>query len=180
MTGEWPFRMGRSRFSCLALAAALALSGCSYSNRALDRATGTTPATNDAAPAPATIPVAPSKAESRPEPTVAPNRASAVAAKDRPLVVIRFNRPNVDYRRPLYNAVSRALRRKPSATFTIEAVAPDAGTAAQIARHTDTSRRDAENVLRSLNGMGLPPDRISLSATMSRDVRSNEVRIYVH
>jgi hypothetical protein len=33
--------------------------------------------------------------------------------------------------------------------------------------------------MRSLTGMGLPADRISLSATTSPDIRSNEVRLYV-
>jgi len=97
----------------------------------------------------------------------------------RPLVVIRFDQPNVDYEQPLYTAVSRALERKPSATFTIQAVAPNAGTAAQVAVNNNTSRQNAENVLRSLTNMGLPADRVSLSAMMSPDIQSNEVRIFV-
>jgi len=34
-------------------------------------------------------------------------------------------------------------------------------------------------VLRSLSDMGLPADRVSLSATTSTSVQSNEVQIYV-
>jgi hypothetical protein len=112
----------------------------------------------------------------------APSRSAAQAApsgSDRPLVVIRFDQPNVDYEQPLYTAVSRALERKPSATFTIQAVAPNAGSAAQVAVNTNTSRQNAENVLRSLTNMGLPADRVSLAATMSPDIQSNEVRIFV-
>jgi len=114
-------------------------------------------------------------------PSAAPSRSSAAApaSGDRPLVVIRFDQPNVDYEQPLYTAVSRALERKPSATFTIQAVAPNAGSAADVALNTNASRQNAENVLRSLTNMGLPSDRVSLSATMSPDVQSNEVRIYV-
>jgi hypothetical protein len=113
-----------------------------------------------------------------------PSRATApasapTAADSRPLVVIRFDQPDVAYEQPLYTAVSRALERKPGATFTIMAVAPNAGSAAQVAVNTNASRQNAENVLRSLTNMGLPADRVSLSATMSPDIQSNEVRVFV-
>jgi hypothetical protein len=111
-----------------------------------------------------------------------PSRAAApasAAADTRPLVVIRFDQPDVAYEQPLYTAVSRALERKPSATFTVQAVAPNAGSAAQVAVNTNASRQNAENVLRSLTNMGLPADRVSLSATMSPDIQSNEVRVFV-
>jgi hypothetical protein len=128
-----------------------------------------------AAAAPARAPAPPRAAA----PSSAPSRSAAPGADERPLVVIRFDQPNVDYEQPLYTAVSRALERKPSATFTIQAVAPNAGSAAQVAVNTNSSRQNAENVLRSLTNMGLPADRVSLSATMSPDIQSNEVRIYV-
>ena len=56
---------------------------------------------------------------------------------------------------------------------------PNAGTAAAVAVNTNASRQNAENVLRSLTNMGLPADRVSLAATMSPDIQSNEVRIFV-
>lgn len=113
-------------------------------------------------------------------PAAPPSRAAApAAADDRPLVVIRFDQADVAYEQPLYTAVSRALERKPNATFTIMAVAPNAGTPGQVAVNTNASRQNAENVLRSLTNMGLPADRVSLSATMSPDIQSNEVRIFV-
>lgn len=96
-----------------------------------------------------------------------------------PLVVIRFDRPNVSYEEALYTAVSRALERKPSATFELVAVAPSAGTAAQVAVNSNASKHNAEDVMRSLTNMGLPADRVTLSATTSAEVQSNEVRIYV-
>lgn len=129
--------------------------------------------TGPAAPAPAPRPRAAAPAPSR------SSAAPAPSTSGQPLVVIRFDQPNVDYEQPLYTAVSRALERKPSATFTIQAVAPNAGSAADVAVNTNASRQNAENVLRSLTNMGLPADRVSLSATMSPDVQSNEVRIFV-
>ncbi len=119
----------------------------------------------------ASAPASPRRAQSAPRPVA--------AVGNRPLVVIRFDRPNVSYEEALYTAISRALERKPSATFELVAVAPSAGTAAQVAVNSNTSKHNAEDVMRSLTNMGLPADRVTLSATTSNDVRSNEVRIYV-
>ncbi len=97
----------------------------------------------------------------------------------RPLVVIRFDRPNVEYEQALYTAVSRALERRPSATFDLVAVAPNTGNAAQVTVAASTSKRNAESVLRSLSDMGLPLDRVRLSAMTSGRASTNEVHIYV-
>ena len=143
------------------------LYGPSLANRNFTNTPASAPAARPA-PAPRAAAPAPSRA------TTAP-----VDGDSRPLVVIRFDQANVDYEQPLYTAVSRALERKPSATFTIQAVAPNAGSAADVAVNTNASRQNAENVLRSLTNMGLPADRVSLSATMSPDISSNEVRVFV-
>jgi hypothetical protein len=109
-----------------------------------------------------------------------PQRSAAAPVGDRrPLVIIRFDRPNVAYEQALQNAVKRALERRPDATFDLVAVSPNAGTPAQVALHTDASKRNAASVVRSLTNMGLAADRISLSATTSTSVQSNEVQIYV-
>jgi hypothetical protein len=97
----------------------------------------------------------------------------------RPLVVIRFDRPNVEYEQALYTAVSRALERLPSATFDLVAVAPNRGNAAQVTVAANTSKRNAESVLRSLSDMGLPLERVRLSAMTSGQASTNEVHIYV-
>lgn len=108
------------------------------------------------------------------------NRVSANSssvARGRPLVVIRFDRANVDYQSTLYSVINRALEREPNAAFDLVAVTP-AKNAGQ-AGATTQARRNAEGVLRSLTGMGLPASRINLSATSSGDTQSNEVQIYV-
>ncbi|MCC6470519.1 MAG: hypothetical protein IT563_19540 [Alphaproteobacteria bacterium] len=95
----------------------------------------------------------------------------------RPLVVVKFDRPNVEYEQQLYAAVSQALDRKPDAMFDLVAVSPakpgpgpSSGAAA---------RRNAEHVMRSLTNMGLPPARVTLSATNSAQIQANEVHLYV-
>jgi hypothetical protein len=97
----------------------------------------------------------------------------------RPLVVIRFDRPNVPYQQALYSAVNRALERRPDARFDLVAVTPTTGTADEAETNAQATKRNAESVLRALKGMGLPPERVSLSATTSSAVQSNEVQLYV-
>ena len=97
----------------------------------------------------------------------------------RPLVVIRFDRASVQYEQPLYNAVSRALQRRPNAMFDLVAVAPNTGNAARVALSASSSKKNAETVLRSLSDMGLPLDRVRLSALTSNTAATNEVHLYV-
>jgi hypothetical protein len=97
----------------------------------------------------------------------------------RPLVVIRFDRPNVAFEEALYTAVSRALERRPQAAFDLVAVAPGRGSPAQVTVASNKSKRNAESVLRSLSNMGLPLERVRLSAMTSTQADTNEVHIYV-
>jgi len=113
--------------------------------------------------------------------TAAPQQLASTrpVAGGQPLMVIRFDRPNVSYDQALYSAVSQALQRRPSATFSVVAVAPSGGSAGQVALNSDNAKRNAESVVRSLTQMGLPADRISISATTSVTARSSEVQVYV-
>jgi hypothetical protein len=108
-------------------------------------------------------------------------RSSSMPAEPtgRPLVVIRFDRPNVPYEEALYNAVSQALERRPGARFDIVAVAPGSSNPADAVVGANASKHNAESVRRSLVNMGLPADRLSMSATSSGEVQDGEVRIYV-
>ncbi len=105
--------------------------------------------------------------------------AAALVGQRQPLVVIRFNQPHVEYEQALFTVVGRALERRPNAAFDLVAVAPGIGSAAQVSLATSKSRRNAEGVLRSLTNMGLPADRITLSATSSPSAQVNEVHVYV-
>ncbi len=96
-----------------------------------------------------------------------------------PLVVIRFDRANVPYQQALYTAVSKALERRPDAFFDLVAVAPTAGGAARVALNSNKARQHAESVMRSLTEMGLPPNRVAVSAKTMDQARANEVHLYV-
>lgn len=115
--------------------------------------------------------------------TAAPSMSAGAppvgTAGRRPLVVIRFDRPNVEYEQALYTAVSRALQRRPQAGFDLVAVASGQGSPAQATVNANKAKRNAEKVLRSLSGMGLPLDRVRLSAVTQNTAQSNEVHLYV-
>jgi hypothetical protein len=97
----------------------------------------------------------------------------------RPLVVIRFDRTDIAYEQALYNAVKKVLERRPDATFDLVAVAPSHGDEATIALNSSKSRRNAENVLRSLVDMGLPPARVAVSGKTAGNTDVNEVHLYL-
>ena len=108
-----------------------------------------------------------------------PGGGSGLVGRAPPLVVIRFEQPNVEYDQTLYTAVSQALERRPNAAFDLVAVAPGLGSPSQVALASNKSRRDAEGVLRSLTNMGLPSDRMSLTATTNPNGQISEVHVYV-
>jgi hypothetical protein len=97
----------------------------------------------------------------------------------RPLVVIRFDRIDIPFEQALYNAVKKVLERRPDATFDLVAVAPANGDEATIALNSSKSRRHAENVLRSLVDMGLPPSRVAVSGKTATNTDVNEVHLYL-
>lgn len=96
-----------------------------------------------------------------------------------PLVVIRFDRADVPYQQALYTAVSKTLERRPDALFDLVAVAPTKGGQARIALNSQKARQHAENVVRSLIEMGLPPNRVAVSAQTMAQAANNEVHLYV-
>ncbi len=100
---------------------------------------------------------------------------SPAAAGSRPaLVTIHFDRPDVAYEEQLFGAVNEALERRPDVAFDVVAVSPPGAPASSAT----ASKRNIESVVQSLTSMGLPPDRIRLSARTLVDAGGNEVRIY--
>lgn len=99
-------------------------------------------------------------------------------AASAPLVVIRFDKPNPSYEQALYNAVARALERKPDANFELVAVAPNTGAGGSPLGAVQ-AKRHAENVLRTMTDMGLAPRRVLVSSAQASNIASNEVHLFV-
>ncbi len=104
----------------------------------------------------------------------APGGGALLVGLVRPLVVIRFAGQAVDYETTLYETVKSALVRRPQTAFDLVAVAP--GLAAADRAVLSASAR---SVARSLSEMGLPAERLSLSATSYPGVVGSEVHLYV-
>ena len=94
------------------------------------------------------------------------------AQAEAPLMVIRFNQPNVYYQKPLYNAVSQALEAKPDAQFDVVGIS--------TGRNAAQAERNLRQVVGTLNEIGLPTSRYSVSRRTSGNVESNEVHIFAH
>ncbi|GEO80382.1 hypothetical protein [Pararhodospirillum oryzae] len=85
-----------------------------------------------------------------------------------PLVVIRFDQPNVRFEDALTRAAQAALARNPNTVFSVVAVSGGSASAAA---------RGAEQVVRVLSRLGIPPSRITQSATTTPG--TDEVRVFV-
>jgi intracellular sulfur oxidation DsrE/DsrF family protein len=96
-----------------------------------------------------------------------------------PLVMVRFDRNSVDYETALYEAVNNALARYPNAGFQVVAVGPAVNAVGQPSQNTAQARLYAERVVRSLQSMGVDPNRIALSATTSPSAQYPEVHVLV-
>ena len=58
-------------------------------------------------------------------------------------------------------------------------MAPNRGSPAQVSQAQTRSKRNADQVLRTLTDMGLPQNRVSVSSTTSPETTVTEVHIYV-
>ncbi len=97
----------------------------------------------------------------------------------KPLVIIKFNKPGVNYDKPLYSAISKALGKRPNAKFDLVAVSPRFKNPAKESMRLTEARKDGEAVLNSLTKMGMPASRINLSSEIRPAAKSSEVHIYI-
>lgn len=113
------------------------------------------------------------------EQTQAATAMAGQPSSPRPLMTIRFDKPNVQYQQPLYVAVNEAMSMYPDATFELVAVAPGQGNAAKMAIENSRSRRNAEEVLRTMASMGVSPDQVMLSSSSNPNSDTSEVQLYI-
>lgn len=112
-------------------------------------------------------------------PPAPPAGSMSGLASGRPLVTIRFDQPNVPYQQPLYQAVRVAMERRPNAGFDLVAIPAAASSPSEQAANLARARQYADQVLRSLAGMGVPSDRVSLRTASGQTAPTDEVRLYV-
>lgn len=106
-------------------------------------------------------------------------RVASTTRAEQPVLIVRFDKPRVEYEQALYSVVNEALRRKPTATFELVAVAPARGSVADVSLNTSISKKNAEDVLRSLTEMGINPNNVGLKSTTSVAAAVSEVQLYI-
>jgi len=108
-----------------------------------------------------------------------PAPAFGAAYGGTPLVTVRFDRPDVQYQQILYTALAQALQSRPDASFAVVAESPTRGTAAAVQLAQTEAKRHAQDVLRSLTDMGVPPSRVTVASATDPGLSTTEVRVYV-
>ena len=71
--------------------------------------------------------------------------------------------------------MQRALRQRPNLSYEVVGVSP----AGEGSAATESALSRARAVMRSLAGMGVPLDRLSMSGATSPTATTDEVRIFV-
>jgi len=85
----------------------------------------------------------------------------------------------VQYQQILYTALAQALQSRPDASFAVVAESPTRGTAAAVQLAQTEAKRHAQDVLRSLTDMGVPPSRVTVASATDPGISTTEVRVYV-
>lgn len=91
-----------------------------------------------------------------------------------PLVVIRFTEPRIYFERPLYNALRKALETKPGVRLNVINYFPTRNQDV-----VDDAEANLNKVMRVLQEMGMPLNRIGVSSEPASDLEHSEVHIYV-
>ncbi len=105
--------------------------------------------------------------------------APSASNNDIPLVVIRYNQPRIYYDKQLYNAISKAIKIKPSVTLSLVSFIPENGSDERKERVKTLADRQIGKLIVDLRKMGIPRDRVSVSKEYVSDARYHEVYMYV-
>jgi len=96
----------------------------------------------------------------------------AMAGSDGALISIGFGRAKLEYEQALYDAVSTALNQRPDALFELVAVMPQRSGSGQ------DMKQNTRRVFKSLVDMGLPTNRVTLTAETSNVATTGEVQVH--
>ena len=99
------------------------------------------------------------------------------AAQTAPFIIIRFNQQRMYYEQPLYNAISKAVSMKPEVMFDVVAMTPRTGDASKDRAWQERSARNVQEVVNTLNALGVPSSRLNISRGQQSDIRFDEVHI---
>lgn len=106
-------------------------------------------------------------------------KALAETPASTPLVVLRFNQERVYYEQALYQAIEKAVKIKPGVMFDIVSYAPNTGQADLDARWQQVANAHAQAVIASMQQMGVPLSRMTISGQRQNGLTADELHIFV-
>jgi hypothetical protein len=109
----------------------------------------------------------------------APAMSAAPVAPNGGTVPIVTIRRTGNYQKPLYDALTQALRNQPTASFHVVGVAPTRGSAAALQAAQNDARNRAQQVMHTMTEMGVPAARMDLSSATDPSLRTSEVRVFL-
>ena len=105
------------------------------------------------------------------------NKQTNNSVSPNPIAIFRINEQE-DYEQNLFGAISATLDKSPKSRFTLVAVSSSAGNPSEQAERAANVRKDVSKVISSLVSMGMPADRLSVSALSASSVENTEIRLY--
>lgn len=105
--------------------------------------------------------------------------APTLAQASEPLVIIRFNQQRVYYDQQLYNAISKAVAIKPEVMIDVVSYAPVTGDSKTDAAWQQAAGAHTQQVVASLQQIGVPASRISISGQRQPGLRFDETHVFV-
>lgn len=102
----------------------------------------------------------------------APIHSAMAQESSTPLMTIRFYRGNVDYKQSLFQAMAQAMQANPDLGFKVVAASPENSDGS-------TAEKYMRQVIKDMNSIGMPPEKVTPSRLTERGIEGAEVRIYV-
>lgn len=96
-----------------------------------------------------------------------------------PLVIIRFNQSRVYYDQQLYKAISQAVAIKPEVMIDVVSYAPETNDATVDRQWQAAASAHTQQVVTTLQSIGVPLSRISVSGQRLAGIRSDETHVFV-
>ncbi len=104
--------------------------------------------------------------------------AGAVQAAE-PLVIIRFNQTRVYYDQQLYKAIEQAVAIKPDVMIDVVSYAPETNNPTIDRQWQQAASQHTQQVVATLNSIGVPSSRITVSGQAMAGIRFDETHIFV-
>jgi len=95
------------------------------------------------------------------------------------LVIIRFNQARVYYDNQLYQAISKAVAIKPDLMIDVVSYSPETNDTDTDEQWQQAASQHTQQVVNTLQQIGVPRSRISVSGERVAGIRTDETHIFV-